>query len=56
MQLLDLQMDMDLQDIIYSEIQNEQELQINTLFSFRKEEESLRLKSHNLWLVSGDKN
>lgn len=55
-QLLDLQLDMELQDITCSEIQNEQELQLNTIRSFRVEEESLRLKSRNLWLVSGDKN
>jgi hypothetical protein len=45
-----------LQDITSSEIHNEQEHQISTLRTFREEEESLRLKSRNLWLVSGDKN
>jgi hypothetical protein len=55
-QLLDLQLDLEQKDITYSEIQNEQEAQLITLRSFRVEEESLRLKSRNLWLESGDKN
>jgi hypothetical protein len=55
-QLLDLQLDLELKDITYSEIQNEKESQLITLHSFTVEEESLRLKSRNLWLESGDKN
>ena len=55
-QLHDFQMGLELQGITCSEIQIEQEHQISNFRSFREEEESLRLKSHNLWLVSRDKN
>ena len=55
-QLLDLKLDLEHKDITYSEIQNEQEAQLITLHSFRVEEETLRLKSCNLWLESSEKN
>jgi hypothetical protein len=55
-QLLDLQLDLEHKYITYSTIQKEKEAKLITLRSFKVEEESLRLKSRNLWLESGDKN
>jgi len=49
-------MGLETRDINRAEIHREQEHQISTLRTYREEEEYLRLKSHNLWLASGDKN
>ena len=43
-------------DIAKAHLVLEQSAQLNSLQSFRQEEEFLRLKSRSLWLQAGDKN
>jgi len=54
-QLADQQMEMESKDITNQDLEKEQAAQFNSYHAFRQEEEYWRLKSHSLWLRSGDR-